>query len=579
MKNAYCKSIFIWASCLLLHLSLSAQFPPIQWIRQYGGSAAEIPFSIKCTADGGTITVGYTESKNGDIQSHPHRDYWDLWILKLDKCGNKQWEQSFGGTDYETARDVVQTTDGGYIVLGETSSTDGDVTAGYGGTRDIWVIKINAGGSLQWQKRYGGNGLDVGNNIYALADGNFLIAASSSSNDGDITGNHSSSGYTDGVLLKIDASGNKLWCKCYGGSKNDELLNIQVANNKIFLAGYANSTDGDIPPNQKNYDAWLLTTDMNGNKLSSKIYGGSQNDVIYSMTPGNDNTFTLAGYTTSNDGDVKNAKGGQDFWIVNIDQQGKLRWQQTLGGTDAEFANAVITDKDGGYIVGGVSYSNNLDVDSARGGGDYWIIKLSAAGQLLWKKNIGGKNDDNLHAIAYQPSLHEYYFAGNTDSEKGDFKKGQGGADFGIVKCKIVDTVYTDTTVCPGMPFLQKSEMLTDICGYDSAIATYRTNTVNCESIRLKTQDTIYVPNAFTPNNDGKNDLFGAVGKIQGEFFMQVFNRYGELVFQSNSITNRWNGMYKNQKQNTGAYVYAIRYMNSKKQLVIKKGSFLLIRD
>ncbi|MBA4167014.1 MAG: gliding motility-associated C-terminal domain-containing protein, partial [Chitinophagaceae bacterium] len=458
-------------------------------------------------------------------------------------------------------------------------STDGDVTPGYGSTRDIWIIKVDASGSLQWQKRFGGTGLDVGNNIYALSDGNYLIAASSSSNDGDITGNHGTAGYTDGVLLKIDPSGNKLWSKCYGGSRNDELLNIQVINNKIFVAGYANSTDGDIPANQKNYDVWLLATDLNGNKLFSKIYGGSQNDVAYSMTSGNDNTLTLAGYTTSADGDVKGAKGSQDFWIINVGQQGKLNWQQTLGGSDAEFANAVITDKDGGYIAGGVSYSNDIDATGSKGQGDYWIVKLTPAGEVVWKHNIGGKGNDNLHSIAYQPALHEYYFAGDTESETGDFRKSNGNTDFGIVKCKIVDTVFTDTIVCPGIPFSQKTDILKDACGYDSAIATYRVNTTNCEFSHLNKSDTLYVPNAFTPNNDGKNDLFGAAGKIQGAYFMQVFNRYGELVFQSNSINNKWNGMYKNQMQQTGAFVYAIKYTNNNKQTVIKKGSFLLIRQ
>jgi gliding motility-associated-like protein len=579
VKNANCKIIFVWVICMLLHTSSFAQLPPIQWIKQYGGSSTEIPYSIKCTADGGTIVAGYTDSKDGEVQAHLHRDYWDLWILKLDKCGNIQWEKSFGGTDYETAKDVVQTSDGGYIVLGETSSTDGDVVPGYESTRDIWVLRIDVNGSLLWQKRFGGTGLDVGNNIYAMADGNYLIAASSSSNDGDISGNHGTGGYTDGVLLKIDPNGKKLWSKCFGGSKNDELLSIQVTGSKIFVAGYANSIDGDIPVTQKNYDVWLLATDLNGNKLSSKIYGGSQNDVAYSMALGKDNTLTLAGYTTSNDGDVQGAKGSQDFWIINVDLQGKIRWQQTLGGTDAEFANTVITDKDGGYIVGGVSYSKDLDVDAAKGMGDYWIIKLTAGGQLSWKKNIGGKLDDNLHSIAYQPTLHEYYFAGDTQSRQGDFDLGNGGADFGIIKCKIIDTVFTDTIVCPGTPFTQIADTVTDVCGYDSAIAAYRIITTNCESSHLLQSDTIYVPNAFTPNNDGKNDVFGAAGKIQGVFFMQVFNRYGELVFQSSSISNRWNGMYKNQLQQTGAFVYAIRYMNNRKQVVIKKGSFLLIRQ
>ena len=105
---------------LLLSLCISvpafAQLPPAQWARQYGGNNVDIPFSIKYTADGGTIIAGYTDSKDGDVSPQPNREYWDLWVVKLDRCGNIQWERSFGGSNYESARDVVQTTDGGYIV-------------------------------------------------------------------------------------------------------------------------------------------------------------------------------------------------------------------------------------------------------------------------------------------------------------------------------------------------------------------------------------------------------------------------------------------------------------------------------
>ena len=106
------------------------------------------------------------------------------------------------------------------------------------------------------------------------------------------------------------------WSKCYGGSKNEELFDIEIINGKTYLAGFTNSVDGDIPPSQKNYDVWLLALDANGNKIFSKIYGGSQNDVAYSMTKGADGTLTLAGYTTSNDGDVSGAKGSQDYWVT-----------------------------------------------------------------------------------------------------------------------------------------------------------------------------------------------------------------------------------------------------------------------
>ena len=559
----------MWAIVCLHVLPATAQLPSILWAKKFGGSGADVPYSIKFTPDGGTIAAGYTTSKDGIIGNNPSRDYWDLWVVKISKCGDFQWQRSFGGNDYETARDIITTPDGGYLVLGETNSTDGDVIAGYGGTKDIWLLKLDASGNLQWQKRYGGNGLDIGNNIQLLPDGNYLIAASTSSNDGDFTGNHGTAGYTDGALLKIDPSGTVLWTKCYGGSKNDELLDIEIIDNKIYVAGYANSIDGDIPPTQKNYDVWLLCTDMNGTISFSKIFGGSQNDVAYSMCKGNDGTLTLAGYTTSNDGNVTGAKGSQDFWILNVSATGVLKWQQTAGGTDAEYANSVIADSDGGYIAGGISYSEDGDVDNQKEEGDYWVIKLNAIGQIQWKQNYGGKETDHLHSIIFNPDLNEYYLSGDAASIDGDFNDGQPNTDFGIIKLKLPNI---DTIVCESENTVP--DTLQDICGYDSVIIMCRKPTRE-ESYKFQQ---VRVPNAFTPNNDGVNDEFGAAGNFVTDFSMQIFNRYGQLVFQSNAINKRWNGVFRGQPQPTGTFIYTIRYTDNNKQVQTLKGPFTLIR-
>ncbi|MGZ8550897.1 MAG: hypothetical protein ACXWV2_09555, partial [Chitinophagaceae bacterium] len=162
----FCIAVFLYNS-----ISAQSPLPTKQWSLQYGGSSVDIPFVIKFTGDGGTIVAGYTDSKDGDVGSHAPREYWDLWVARLDRCGTMQWQQSFGGSGYESARDIIQTADGGYMVLGETNSTDGGVIAGFGGTKDIWLLKLGATGNLAWQKRYGGTGLDIGNHIEPAGDG------------------------------------------------------------------------------------------------------------------------------------------------------------------------------------------------------------------------------------------------------------------------------------------------------------------------------------------------------------------------------------------------------------------------
>jgi gliding motility-associated-like protein len=504
LRNTH-RLLFIVLLCT--HSLLHAQLPPKHWATQYGGSEVDIPLAIKFTTDGGTIAAGYTDSKSGDVSPQPNREYWDLWILKLDKCGTVQWEKSFGGTGYESARDVVQTKDGGYMVLGETNSTDGGVVAGYGGTKDIWLLKLSATGNLEWQKRYGGTGLDIGNHIEVAADGSYIIAASSTSNDGDIRGNHSTGTYTDGVLMKITAAGVLQWSKCFGGTKNEELFDFEIINGVTFLAGFTNSIDGDIPPNQKNYDMWLLAIDANGNKVLSKIYGGSQNDVAYTMTKGANGSLTLAGYTTSADGDVSGPKGSQDYWVINVDQKGKLNWQKVLGGTDAEYAKTIITDKDSSYIVGGVTYSDDGDITGSLGNGDFWTVKLSPSGTVIWKKNWGGGGNDHLRCMIRNPLVNEYYLAGDSESGNGDFSNAQGDADFAVIKLKIPELLSKDSAVCNVNAFIPFQDTLPDICGYDSAIVKYKPVPVSGPFDSIRKADTIFTGQSVTLHANGNGAI------------------------------------------------------------------------
>jgi gliding motility-associated-like protein len=339
------------------------------------------------------------------------------------------------------------------------------------------------------------------------SDGGFLIAASSSSNDGNITGNHGTGGYTDGVLMKLNASGALLWAKCYGGTKNEELFDIEIINGKTYLAGFTNSVDGDIPPDQKNYDVWLLALDANGNKIFSKIYGGSQNDVAYSMTQGADGTLTLAGYTTSDDGDVSGAKGSQDYWVINLDQNGKLTWQKVLGGTEAEYANSIITDKDSSYIIGGISYSDNGDVTNALGEGDYWTVKLDAKGKLVWKHNWGGENNDHLRFMIYDSVQNEYYLAGDSESDDGDFDSSYGETDFAVIKLKIPELLNKDSAVCSIIGYIPVQDTLRDACGYDSVIVKYEPVLIGGPFDDGKKRDTIFAGQSIQISSSGNGTV------------------------------------------------------------------------
>jgi len=158
----------------------------IQWQKSLGGINEENAFSIQQTADGGFIVAGFTQSNNGDVSGN--HGFSDYWVVKLDGSGNIEWQKSLGGSGDENASSIRQTTDGGFIVAGFTASNDGDVSGNHG-SRDYWIIKLDGSGNIQWQKSFGGSGDEDASSIRQTADGGFIVAGGTLSNDGDVSGN------------------------------------------------------------------------------------------------------------------------------------------------------------------------------------------------------------------------------------------------------------------------------------------------------------------------------------------------------------------------------------------------------
>jgi len=225
------------------------------------------------------------------------------------------------------------------------------------------------------------------------------------------------------------------------------------------------------------------------------------------MTKGADGSLTMAGYTTSNDGDVSGAKGSQDYWILNVNQSGKLNWQKVMGGTDAEYAKTIITDRDSSYVIGGITYSNNGDVTGALGEGDFWTIKLSPSGNVVWKKNWGGSENDHMRFMIRNPLLNEYYLGGDSESGDGDFNNTQGDADFAVIKLKIPELLTQDSTVCNINTFIPIQDTLRDACGYDSAIVNYRPVLLNGPFDSVRKADTIFVGGSVTLHSNGNGTV------------------------------------------------------------------------
>jgi hypothetical protein len=283
----------------------------ILWQKTYGGTNYDKANHIRQTADGGYIICGMTMSSNGDITAN-HGDS-DYWIVKTDASGAIQWQKTYGGSDTDLANCIQQTTDGGYVFTGQCNSSNGDVTGNHG-MSDYWIVKTNAEGAIEWQKCYGGSSFDAANSIRQTSDGGYVVGGGSSSDDGNAT---SYIGDSDCWIVKTNSVGELTWQKKYGGSQYDVVRSIEQGKDGGYLAGgYTNSANVDVTGNHGTGDAWVFKVDPAGDMVWKKCYGGTSEDGANSTIETSDGAYAFVGYSSSNDGDATVNFGYNDCWLV-----------------------------------------------------------------------------------------------------------------------------------------------------------------------------------------------------------------------------------------------------------------------
>ncbi len=409
-----------------------AQAPALQWQKTLGGTFEDLGYSVQQTTDGGYICAGTSYSNDGDVAGN-HGDA-DIWVVKMDASGTIQWKKTYGGTGFDGAAMIQQTAEGGYVVVGSTTSDDGDVS-GKRGDKDYWVAKLSNNGSIQWQKCLGGRYDDQAFSIRQTADRGYIISGYTSSANGDVSGFHGGNG--DCWVVKLDSSGTMQWGKCLGGGNFDGGRDaVQTKDGGYIVAAFTTSADGDVSGNHGSYDGWVVKLNSNGNILWQKCLGGSGADDLYAIEQTTDDGFIIAGKTASSDGDVTFNHGSDDSWVVKLTASGTLQWQKTLGGSAAEAARAIRQTTDGGYIVAGYSNSSDGDVTGHHGPAnknDFWVMKLNGSGSLQWQKSLGGTNEDVAHAVL-QTTDGGYMIGGYTYSSDGDLTGSRTNADYWLVK-------------------------------------------------------------------------------------------------------------------------------------------------
>ncbi len=346
----------------------------IEWSKCFGGSANERINSIVQNSSGEYVFAGTTDSEDGDVTVYHGSS--DVWVVKLNQIGDIVWQKSFGGSRDEEGNHIELTNDGGYILAGYTRSIDGDIVENKG-LYDFWVLKLDDQGNLEWQKTYGGTEDDKAFAIHQTIDGGYIVGGHSNSNNGDVNGNN---GYQDYWVVKLNHIGEITWEKSFGGSENDYLESIeQTSEGGYILAGASSSNDGDVSGNHNYFDYWVLKLTNSGDIEWQKSLGGSRNDWGYSVVQCDNGDYVVAGVTNSIDGDITNHYGSihdADVWVVKLNINGDLLWEKSFGGFGVEAAHDIIQTTDNGFAIAGLSTFIDGDVSENNGNADFWIVKL-----------------------------------------------------------------------------------------------------------------------------------------------------------------------------------------------------------
>lgn len=441
MKTVFIFIIFGFLNCI----SFAQEDIDFQWEKSFGGSNLDNALCINNTIDGGYIIAGSVYSMDGDVTgNHGSADYW---IVKTDQSGEIEWQRSYGGSYMDEANYIIQTSDGGYIIAGYSESNDGDVTGNHGNS-DYWVVKIDQTGEVEWQRCYGGSSYDNANCIRQTNDGGYIIAGYTYSNDGDVEINHGSPDYW---IIKINLSGDIQWQKTYGGSMWEEANNIQqTQDGGYIIAGSSDSDDGDAPDNHGYSDYWVVKINQSGEIQWQNCYGGTYSEYAHCIQQTIDGGYIISGSSDSDDGDVTENLGYDDYWVVKIDQSGEIQWQKSYGGTLVERTYCIRQTIDGGYIIAGTTISDDGDITENKGLYDVWIVKTNTDGDIQWQSTFGGSEFDMANDIIQTPDG-AYVFAGYSSSDDGDISGNHGDSDFWIVKLCFTDPLsitITDLTYC-----------------------------------------------------------------------------------------------------------------------------------
>ena len=337
---------------------------PFTMIKNYGGNQDDRGYAVQQTSDGGYVIVGSSTSYGAGGS--------DLWILKVDASGEFTWSKTYGGQGNDVGKDIVQTSDGGYIITGYTRSFSS------GGDMDLWLIKTDSNGesclyndggtctqnSSKWVKSFGTSGNDYGNSVKETSEGDFIVAGKS--------------GRIPSVfVVKTNSLGEKIWENLYGTGPGDRGQYIIERQDLGFLIV------GKENPNNADDNLCLINIDTDGSEVWHSLYGGGNSDGGNHVSEVSGGGFIIAGSSRS-----YGNGNWDDMWLVKTSTGGSMEWQKTYGGNYTEIGNYVHEKIGGGYIITGSTES------IGQGLYDIWVVSTDYTGNEIYSQTFGGNMDD-----------------------------------------------------------------------------------------------------------------------------------------------------------------------------------------
>lgn len=475
------------------------------------------------------------------------------------------WEKNYGGSNDDYAYDVDTTVSNGYIVVGSTRSDDYDVS-GTPNQSDFWIIKVDATGDLVWNKNYGGSQDEVALAVRANLDGSFIVAGYSNSDDGNVSGHHGTISSSDFWVIKLNAIGNIIWKKSFGGSSDEVAQDVrQTSDGGFIVTGWTNSTDGDVQNvTEQGTKYWIIKLSANGNLEWQKTYSRSLRDISYSIEQTSDNGYVVVGSTIETNGDFSNLNS-RDYWIVKIDSMGTWEWDRSIENFLGDCATSVCQSSFGGIAV--IGFANN----------DYRLIELDLAGNIENDYIFGGNSLDFAQSIR-RTNDNGYILAGDSQSWEGNVSGGiMYSTDFWITKLN-ADTITWETRFGTPEEDYATAAIETPDGGYlivghkhnngGSSASHYGGNDIWLIKIGVNylNVDDLTMGHAKVFPNPFADVLH--VEAPKNISFVQVYDLLGKLIFESDVNATI------NLNVNSGAYVLRLfdKFgINQISQLIVKK--------